>query len=64
MFGIFQGVLINCQHITELSRGEDMSIANILMDVVRLSRVLKVNPEEALDAKNEEFIREFREKEI
>lgn len=53
-----------CASITEeLSRGEKMNIANILMDAVRLSRVLKVNPEEALDAKNEEFIQEFKERE-
>ena len=44
----------------ELSRGEEMDIASILMDVVRISRVLKVNPEEALDFKNEEFIKEFK----
>ncbi len=44
----------------ELSRGEEMNIADILMNVVRLSRVLKVNPEEALDFKNEEFIKEFK----
>ncbi len=44
----------------ELSRGEEMNIADILMDVVRISRVLKVNPEEALDFKNEEFIKEFK----
>ena len=46
--------------VAELSRGEEMNIADILMDVVRISRILKVNPEEALDAKNEEFIAEFK----
>lgn len=45
----------------ELSRGEHMSIGNILLSVVRISRNLGVNPEEALDFRNEEFLRHFRE---
>ena len=45
---------------SELARGEEMNIADILMNVVRISRILKVNPEEALDFKNEEFIKEFK----
>lgn len=45
----------------ELSRGEDMNIASVLMNVVKLSRVLGVNPEQELDRKNEEFIKAFRE---
>jgi len=47
----------------ELLRGKNMDIANILMDVVRISRILKVNPEEALDLKNEEFIKKFKARE-
>ena len=44
----------------ELSRGEDMSIGEILMDVVRISRILGVNPEQELDSRNERFLAEFK----
>ncbi|MBQ5777250.1 MAG: MazG family protein [Oscillospiraceae bacterium] len=44
----------------ELSRGEDMDIAEVLMDVVKIARVLGVNPEQELDSKNERFIETFR----
>ncbi len=45
----------------QLLRGEKMDIAEILMDVVKISRILGVNPEEQLDLKNEKFIKNFRE---
>ncbi len=45
----------------QLSYGEKMDVAAILMDVVRISRILGVNPEEQLDFKNEQFIKAFRE---
>ncbi len=44
----------------ELSRGEDMSIGEILLDVVRISRILGVNPEQELDGRNERFLSEFK----
>ncbi len=44
----------------ELSLGEDMSIGEILMDVVRISRILGINPEQELDARNERFLSEFK----
>ena len=44
----------------ELARGEEMDIGNVLMDVVRVSRVLGVNPEEALERRNEQFISSFK----
>ncbi len=45
----------------ELSRGEDMDIASILMNVVKLSRILGVNPEQELDKRNEDFLKAFSE---
>ena len=45
---------------TELSFGENMNIGNILMNVVGIARILKVNPEEALDSRNEKFLAEFK----
>ena len=44
----------------ELSLGADMDIGNILMDVVKIARILKVNPEEELDRRNEKFLSEFK----
>ncbi|MBR2181279.1 MAG: nucleoside triphosphate pyrophosphohydrolase, partial [Oscillospiraceae bacterium] len=44
----------------ELARGERMDIGTVLMDVVRVSRVLGVNPEEALDRRNEQFLSAFK----
>lgn len=44
----------------ELARGEEMDIGTVLMDVVRISRVLGVNPEEALDRRNEKFLSGFK----
>ncbi len=44
----------------ELSFGENMNIGNILMDVVGIARVLKVNPEQELDFRNEKFLAEFK----
>lgn len=44
----------------ELARGEKMDIGTVLMDVVRVSRVLGVNPEEALDRRNEQFLSAFK----
>ncbi len=44
----------------ELARGEEMDIGNVLMDVVRISRVLGINPEEALDRRNEQFLSAFK----
>ncbi|MBE6964732.1 MAG: nucleoside triphosphate pyrophosphohydrolase [Ruminococcaceae bacterium] len=44
----------------ELARGERMDIGTVLMDVVRVSRLLGVNPEEALDRRNEQFLSAFK----
>lgn len=44
----------------ELARGEKMDIGTVLMDVVRVSHVLGVNPEEALDRRNEQFLSAFK----
>ncbi len=44
----------------ELARGEEMDIGNVLMDVVRISRVLGINPEEELDRRNEQFLSAFK----
>ena len=44
----------------ELSLGADMDIGNILMEVVKIARILKVNPEEELDRRNEKFLSEFK----
>lgn len=44
----------------ELSLGKNMNIGNILMDVVKIARILKVNPEEELDRRNEKFLSEFK----
>ncbi len=44
----------------ELARGEKMDIGNVLMDVVRISRILGVNPEEALEHRNERFLSAFK----
>ncbi len=49
------------QKITdELSHGENMNVGDVLMNVVRISRVLGVNPEEELDARNEKFLSAFK----
>jgi len=44
----------------ELGRGEEMSIGNILLDVVRISRLLGKNPEQELDMRNEKFLDGFK----
>lgn len=44
----------------ELRRGEDMNIGDILLDVVRISRILGLNPEEELDRRNEKFLSGFK----
>lgn len=44
----------------ELARGEKMDIGNVLMDVVCISRILGVNPEEELERRNEQFLSGFK----
>ena len=44
----------------ELSKGEHMSVGDVLLDVVRIARILGVNPEEELDRRNEKFLAEFK----
>lgn len=44
-----------------LSLGENMDVGELLMSVVRIARVLGVNPEEELDRRNERFVEIFRE---
>ncbi len=44
----------------ELSKGAEMNIGEILLNVVRISRNLKINPEQALDARNEELLNRFK----
>ena len=44
----------------ELDLGNDMNVGNILLDVVRVSRLLGVNPEQELDSRNEKFLAEFK----
>ncbi len=45
----------------ELSKGAEMDIGEILLNVVRISRNLKINPEQALDLRNEELLARFKE---
>lgn len=44
----------------ELALGENMNIGNVLLDVVRMARILGVNPEQELDSRNEKFLAEFK----
>lgn len=44
----------------ELALGEKMDIGSVLMNVVRISRILGVNPEEELDRRNEKFLSSFK----
>ncbi len=46
---------------SELARGEDMDIGELLLAVVRISRELGVNPEEELERRNESFLNGFKE---
>ena len=51
---------LSCRILAELEKGNRMSIGDILSDVVSISRILGVNPEEELDRKNEEFLAGFK----
>lgn len=51
---------LSAQIADELARGEDMSIGDVLFDVVRIARILNVNPEEELDRRNERFLAGFK----
>ena len=44
----------------ELDKGESMNVGDVLLDVVRISRLLDKNPEQELDARNEKFLENFK----
>lgn len=44
----------------ELDKGENMNVGDVLLDVVRISRLLDKNPEQELDARNEKFLENFK----